>query len=184
MSLLPLLHELLDDRRRHPMHDLYDQHFGGGLWNNEVLHPTATFLLSPMRSGYLRPWRNLAVDDSGVSSIQADKHGLQVNLDVQQFKPEELKVSVIDGYIVVDGKHEERSDEHGFVSRQFTRRYKIPDNVDEAALESKLSSDGVLTLKAPSKALPDSKSREIPITHTNKPAVKETKKVEGEKMEQ
>ncbi|CAH1390506.1 unnamed protein product [Nezara viridula] len=184
MSILPLLHELLDDRRRHPMCDLYDQHFGRGIWNNEILQPTTAFLLSPMRSGYLRPWRNMNVDDSGVSSIQADKSGLHINLDVQQFKPEELKVSVNDGFIVVDGKHEERSDEHGFISRQFTRRYKIPDNIDEAALASSLSSDGVLTLRAPPKALPESKSREIPITHTNKPAVKESKQGEGEKMEQ
>ncbi|CAH1390510.1 unnamed protein product [Nezara viridula] len=183
MSLLPLLHELLDDERRNPLNDLYDQHFGGGLRNNEILQPTSSFLLNPMRSGYLRPWRNLTVGDSGISSIKADKTGLQINLDVQQFKPEELKVSVTDGYIVVDGKHEERSDEHGFISRQFIRRYKIPDNVDEAALTSGLSSDGVLTLKAPPKALPETKSREIPITHTNKPAVKEAKH-RGEKMEQ
>ena len=46
---------------------------------------------------------------------------LQVNLDVQQFKPEELTVKVADKFLVVEGKHEERSDEHGFVSRQFTR---------------------------------------------------------------
>lgn len=72
-----------------------------------------------------------------------------MSLDVQQFKPEELKVKVVEDYIVVEGKHDERSDQHGFISRQFTRRYKIPENVDKAALVSNLSSDGVLTLKAP-----------------------------------
>lgn len=184
MSLLPLLHELLDDQRRTPLSDLYDQHFGGGLWNNEILQPSSTFLINPLRCGYLRPWRNIALGDSGISTIKSDKNGLQINLDVQQFKPEELKVSVADGYIVINGNHEERSDEHGFVSRQFTRRYKIPDNVDEAALASSLSSDGVLTLKAPPKALPESKLRDIPIIHTNKPAIKKAQHKAEEKMEQ
>jgi crystallin alpha B len=78
---------------------------------------------------------------------------LQVNLDVQQFKPEELKVRVVDDYLVVEAKHEERSDEHGFISRQFTRRYKLPEDVDPLALVSKLSSDGVLSLEAPKKVV-------------------------------
>lgn len=96
----------------------------------------------------------------------------QVNLDVQQFKPEELKVKVVDNCVVIEGKHEERSDEHGFVSRQFTRRYQLPDNVDMQALQSSLSSDGVLQLCAPKKSIEDKGARSIPITHTNAPAVK------------
>lgn len=151
MSLVPLLSELLDDYRRPHLGDLYDQNFGLGLLNDEVLRPVHSLLSGPLRSGYLRPWRNLAAAESGVSAIQTDKNEVRINLDVQQFKPEELKVRISDGFIVVEGKHEERSDQHGFISRQFTRRYKIPENVDEAAITSNLSSDGVLTLKAPKK---------------------------------
>ena len=153
MSFFPLLYELLDDSRRPTIGDMYDQHFGIGLLNNEILQPTKTFLVNPLRSGYLRPWRNVAIGKSGISSIHSDKDGLKINLDVQQFKPEDLKVTVTNGYIVVDGKHEERQDKHGFVSRQFTRKYKLPDNIDDTALESLLSSDGVLTLLAPVKVL-------------------------------
>ncbi|XP_014294784.1 uncharacterized protein [Halyomorpha halys] len=176
ISLLPLLQEFRDDPRRH----VYDQHFGGGLMNNEILHPTTPFLLNPLRSGYSKPGRNSTVGDSGVSSVQADKNGLLISLDVQQFKPEEIKISVADGYIVIDGKHEEPPDDHGYASRQFTRRYKIPDNINEVAIASNLSSDGVLTLKAPPKALPDLKSREIPITHVIKPVVKEDQQDGGD----
>ena len=78
---------------------------------------------------------------------------VQVNLDVQQFKPEELKVKVIDEFLIVEAKHEERTDHHGFVSRQFTRRYKLPQDIDAQALVSKLSSDGVLSLEAPKKVI-------------------------------
>lgn len=70
---------------------------------------------------------------------------------MQQFKPEEINVKVVDDYIVVDGKHEERQDKHGFISRQFTRKYKLPPNVNVEAIQSKLSSDGILSIVAPKK---------------------------------
>ncbi|KAK9502214.1 hypothetical protein O3M35_011024 [Rhynocoris fuscipes] len=182
MALLPfLINDLLDDYRRPRLGDMYDQHFGLGLLNDEILRPRTAYMSVPMRSGYLRPWRNLAAGDSGVSTIESNSNEFKVNLDVQQFKPEELKVKVVDDFIVVEGKHEERSDQHGFISRQFTRRYKIPEDVDKAALVSNLSSDGVLTLKAPKLALPDKAAREIPITQTNTPAVKQKESSSSEK---
>lgn len=91
---------------------------------------------------------------------------------MQQFKPEELNVKVVDNFVVIEGKHEERSDAHGFVSRHFTRRYKIPEDINIQALQSSLSSDGVLQLTAPKKPDADTGARSIPITQTNTPAVK------------
>lgn len=52
---------------------------------------------------------------------------------------------------MVEGKHEERQDKHGYISRQFTRRYKLPPNVNLEAVKSSLSSDGVLSIAAPKK---------------------------------
>ena len=75
-----------------------------------------------------------------------------MNLDVQQFKPEEMTVKMVDDFVVVEGKHEERQDEHGYISRQFQRRYKLPSDIDPASVVSQLSSDGVLTITAPKKA--------------------------------
>lgn len=96
-----------------------------------------------------------------------------MNLDVQQFKPEELTVKTVDDFVVVEGNHEERKDEHGFISRQFARRYKLPDEVDPQTVVSQLSSDGVLTITAPKKALPASTNeRIVPINQTQAPAVK------------
>lgn len=115
---------------------------------------------------YLRPWRNLSAlaQDVG-STIKSDKDKFQVNLDVQHFAPEEVTVKVIDNYVVVEGEHEERKDEHGFISRQFKRRYAIPEDCNPEAVESKLSSDGVLTITAPKKAL-ERGERLVPITQT------------------
>lgn len=42
-------------------------------------------------------------------------------LDVQQFKPDDLKVRVVEGVVEVEGKHELRQDEHGSISRHFVR---------------------------------------------------------------
>lgn len=53
-------------------------------------------------------------------------HHLQVILDVQQFTPNEITVKTTEKHIIVEGKHEEKADEHGFISRHFVRRYQLP----------------------------------------------------------
>ncbi|CAH1398830.1 unnamed protein product [Nezara viridula] len=126
----------------------------------------------------------MALGDSGISTISSDKSEFKINLDVQQFKPDELKVKVVDDYLVIEGKHEERSDEHGFITRQFTRRYKIPQDVDQSAIESNLSTDGVLTLKAKKKPTPEIEGRTIPIVQTKTPAVTNEKDKKSEKTEE
>nr|WCO04821.1 heat shock protein 21.3 [Bemisia tabaci] len=163
MSLLPYLLEELNRPT------LYDQNFGVGLWNDDLPSITA------IRPFYMRPWRLLPQNESGTSSVQHDKDGFMVNLDVQQFKPEEVNVTVSDNYVTMHAKHEERSDEHGFISRQFTRRYLIPKDVNAEALTSSLSSDGVLSVPAPPKAITNENGseRQIPITKTNVPAIKQ-----------
>lgn len=181
MPLIPyLMNEILHDAEQ----PLYDQNFGLGLMPTDLVLPTTELLSVPLRCGYLRPWRLLESADSGVSNITHDKGGLKINLDVQQFKPNELKVKVVDNCVVIEGKHEERSDEHGFVSRQFTRRYKLPDDVDKQALTSNLSSDGVLQLQAPRLAsLPSTSEQSVPIVQTNKPAIKASQGKKGGKVE-
>ncbi|GBN68773.1 Alpha-crystallin A chain [Araneus ventricosus] len=72
----------------------------------------------------LRRQANIA--DSGKSEAKNDKDIFQIDLNVSQFKPEELDLKVCDKYVVIHGKHDEKSDEHGFVSREFTRRYMLP----------------------------------------------------------
>lgn len=76
---------------------------------------------------------------------------LQVILDVQQFSPDEITVKTVEKNVVVEAKHEERQDEHGFISRHFVRRYVLPTDYDAINVTSTLSSDGVLTITAPRK---------------------------------
>lgn len=76
---------------------------------------------------------------------------MQVILDVQQFSPEEITVKTVGNNVIVEAKHEERQDEHGYVSRHFVRRYALPPSHDVINVTSSLSSDGVLTITAPKK---------------------------------
>ncbi|XP_050678429.1 protein lethal(2)essential for life-like [Leptidea sinapis] len=166
MSLLPFI--LGHD---HP-HRLYDQDFGLAMTPEDLLTATVAPMLS---RDYYRPWRQLAAVARDIgSTIKSDKDKFQVNLDVQHFKPDEISVKTVDGYIVIEGKHEEKQDEHGYVTRHFTRRYAIPDGCNPDTVESRLSSDGVLTVVAPKATPAVQNERSVPISQTG-PVRKEIK---------
>ncbi|NP_001087283.1 heat shock protein family B (small) member 1 S homeolog [Xenopus laevis] len=86
---------------------------------------------------------------SGISEIRQTSDRWKISLDVNHFAPEELVVKTKDGIVEITGKHEEKQDEHGFVSRCFTRKYTLPPGVDINAVASSLSPDGILTVEAP-----------------------------------
>ncbi|KAK7872971.1 hypothetical protein R5R35_004278 [Gryllus longicercus] len=196
MSLLHLLGESMEDLFRPG--SIFD-HLGVGHHPDEggsVGH-SRRGSAGPVRGGHLHPWRHAPLlthylhphaphgqhahhahhaPHAAQRALAAAKKGAErafhVNLDVQQFRPSEISVKVVDGFIVVEAKHEERPDEHGFISREFQRRYKLPEEVDLDAITSNLSSDGVLTIEAHKKTEePPSKERVIHITCTNAPAV-------------
>nr|XP_015816005.2 heat shock protein beta-1 isoform X2 [Nothobranchius furzeri] len=73
----------------------------------------------------------------------------RVSMDVAHFHPSEISLSLRDGFLEVAGTHEERPDEHGFIARCFTRKYRLPAEVDATKLTSRLSVDGILTIEAP-----------------------------------
>ncbi|CAK1540356.1 unnamed protein product [Leptosia nina] len=101
------------------------------------------------------------------TNITSDSEKFQVNVDVQHFAPDEISVKVVNGFVTVEGKHEEKQDEHGYVSRQFIRRYALPQGCLPDTVESKLSSDGVLMVSAPKVlAMPSTGERIVPINKT------------------
>ena len=85
--------------------------------------------------------------------VVADAQHFFVSIDVHDYKPDEVKVSIHDedadnAFITVKGEHGERSDAQGYISRQFTRRVALPTDVDPKKLECEWSADnGCLTLK-------------------------------------
>ncbi|KAM7391172.1 hypothetical protein PAMP_021881 [Pampus punctatissimus] len=81
--------------------------------------------------------------------ISKEQYKWRVRLDVAHFSPSEISLSIKDGFLEVGGKHEERPDEHGFIARCFTRKYRLPAEVDATTVVSSLSVDGILTVEAP-----------------------------------
>ena len=78
-----------------------------------------------------------------------DKNGFKLSMDVSDFLPSDIIVKTNENSITVEGKHEEWRWGRRFVSRQFTRRYFVPLGYDANAATSEVSSNGILTIKAP-----------------------------------
>lgn len=116
---------------------------------------------------YMRPWIHSPWEEAEYyRPTQIGKDGFKVTLDVQDFKPDEINVKTVDNAVIIEGKHEERKDNEGFISRHFTRRYELPKGIDFQKIESTLSTDGVLTLQAPKIAEAEENSRQIEIKPT------------------
>lgn len=63
-------------------------------------------------------------------------------------------------------------DDHGYISREFHRRYRLPSNVDQSALSCSLSADGMLTFSGPKiqTGLDATHERAIPVAREEKPS--------------
>ncbi|CAN7982547.1 unnamed protein product [Ixodes pacificus] len=144
-----------------PSSRLLDQHFGSPLLDDE---------LRLVRPRLARPFRR-QLSKGGVSELRNESDAFQVMLDVSHFSPEEITVKTVDRSICVMAKHEERMDEHGYVSREFSRRYLLPADVDPQNVKSTLTADGVLTVTAPKKPALSANERLVPITVQGGPAV-------------
>lgn len=170
MSLLPFFSDPFCYRPSR----ILNQHFGLGLDPEEIISAVVpgefrNLLTSPF--GYYRPWVTAAAERDTGSTVTLDKDKFQVNLDVQQFSPNEITVRASgDDTIEIEGKHEEKEDKHGYISRHFVRKYKLPKGTDIQKVQSTLSSDGVLTITAPRTDVGQLEQRTIPIEQTGAPA--------------
>lgn len=164
MSIVPLLSLARDlDSAYSDWDHLLDDDFGFGVHAHELFHRPRLVMphhhqLHRRRPHYALPYERsnhqLVPRRRGSSGQNPllpiiGKDGFQVCMDVAQFKPSELSVKVVDKTIVVEGKHEERDDGHGMIQRHFVRKYTLPKDYDGNDVISTVSSDGVLTLKAP-----------------------------------
>ncbi|XP_026462567.1 protein lethal(2)essential for life-like [Ctenocephalides felis] len=151
---------------------MMDHHFNSMALRHDFFTPLSA--TSVFRDNFFKSWDNEISVKDVASSVTTDKDKFQITLDVQQFKPKEITVKTKNNCVIVEGKHEEKQDEHGFVTRHFVRRFMLPQNHEASDVVSNLSSDGVLTITAPKRVLPeDENERVVPITQMeNKEAIK------------
>jgi HSP20 family molecular chaperone IbpA len=111
-------------------------------------------------------FRNVFAEISGTNNGKVDnvsepgqKPQYQVILDIQHFRPDEItatgRFSLNEksepSTIIIQGKHEGKVDpaHNGIVSRHFTRKYKVPSNVQLDQIQCNMSSDGILQIVLP-----------------------------------
>ncbi|KAG8451719.1 hypothetical protein GDO86_003784 [Hymenochirus boettgeri] len=148
----------------------------------EVAPPATPAIASPAGTSVPDFSRALSRQlSSGISEIRQTSDCWKVSLDVNHFSPEELVVKTKDGIVEITGKHEEKQDEHGFISRCFTRKYSLPPGVDITAVTSSLSPDGILTIEAPlPKPAIQSAEINIPVTFQSRAEIGKTETKKGE----
>ncbi|XP_064599094.1 protein lethal(2)essential for life-like [Liolophura sinensis] len=95
--------------------------------------------------------------------VNYDDKTFDVRLNVQSYSPEDLQVKIVDEKLVISGRVEERLDEHGSVSGQFTRIIQLPEDVDPDTLTCELTEDGYLDVQARIRGAPPSSERVINI---------------------
>ncbi|KAK6961173.1 heat shock protein Hsp-12.2 [Biomphalaria glabrata] len=97
------------------------------------------------------------------SEVQNTDKEFRIRLDLHHFKPEEVKITSENNRVKITAKHEEKQDNHGFVSREICRVYKLPEDVDPKSVTSTMNSQGVLSIKAAKLALEAPKETAIPV---------------------
>ena len=107
-----------------------------------------------------------------LSKVDDDEQQFTVRLDCSHFRPEEIEVRVRDRDVLIHAKHEERTDEHGWIRREFTRRYRLPKECEPDKVVTNLDQSGVLVLEAP-------KKHAIPMTAPNERIVPIEYRAEG-----
>jgi crystallin alpha B len=107
--------------------------------------------------------KDLMIKDDQTIKVRDDDKSFEISLDTHDYRPDEIKVNVVNKVLTVEGRHEEKSEDGSkFTSRQFVRRYTLPKECPPEQVVSNLSADGVLLVTAPKLALKDS-DRAVPI---------------------
>ncbi|KAM3727791.1 Small heat shock protein [Dirofilaria immitis] len=101
---------------------------------------------------------------SSVGQIVNDAEKFAMEMDVSQFHPSDLKISLRHGQLTIEGHQKQQRDQHGFIERHFIRQFTLPNDVDETTLISHLKENGILKVSARKKnAPPVTSTRNIPI---------------------
>ena len=77
--------------------------------------------------GPIRAERMSCKGAAEVEAMKLNEKEFEIKVNVSAYKPEDLEVKVTSDKLTVAGKHEDKSDEFGIVSREFTRHFAIPE---------------------------------------------------------
>merc|ERR1719220_999288 len=87
------------------------------------------------------------------AKVDEDEAKMELRINASDYKPEELKVSVQSGRLLVEGKHEEKKEDgSAYVQKSFSRSFTLPKEAEADKIVSNLSSEGILVVTAPKSA--------------------------------
>ncbi|XP_039268526.1 body wall muscle protein HR-29-like [Styela clava] len=117
--------------------------------------------------------QQVEVEHEGKQEVITPKaKDFSLKVDVQDFRPEEVKVKVQGGQVFVHAKRENKNEDDGMYAysfREFKRAFTLPQGVDAEKLTSSLTNAGVLQIDAPTKvcsapAIEASRTGPVPVS--------------------
>merc|ERR1712004_129130 len=122
------------------MRSAFDNSFFSNRWNDDWMIPN-------------RNLDNQFEEFRSLFNKEEDNNRMEVRIDASKYEPEELKVSVQSGRLLVEGRHEEKKEDgSGYIQRSFSRSYTLPKEAEADKMVSNLSSEGVLVITTPKSA--------------------------------
>merc|ERR1712212_394088 len=126
------------------MRSAFDDSFFKSSWEDGWMIPSRSQMLQT-------PFKEFnSMFNEEETKMNEDDAKMEVRIDASEYKPEELKVSVQSGRLLVEGKHEEKKDDgSAYVHKSFSRSYTLPKEAQADQMVSNLSSEGVLVITTP-----------------------------------
>ncbi|XP_064456954.1 heat shock protein Hsp-16.1/Hsp-16.11-like [Ornithodoros turicata] len=168
--LLPLRRCALATCRRHiwgrppfgPLSDVFKE-FEHQVRNMEREMSRTFRDLDRATGGWSPAFRWLRARDVPVETAEGGEK-FQLQLDLADFKPEEVRVSIMGNQVSVRARSERKSSDGSNFVREFSHSVTLPDDVDPDTLRSVLNADGTLNIEGPRKHLPPPQEpKEVPI---------------------
>jgi len=127
------------------MRSAFDNSFFSNRWNDDWMVPSRNL------DNQFKEFRSLFNKEE--AKVEEDNTRMEVRIDASEYKPEELKVSVQSGRLLVEGRHEEKKEDgSGYIQRSFSRSYTLPKEAEADKMVSNLSSEGILVITTPKSA--------------------------------
>merc|ERR1712200_32638 len=127
------------------MRSAFDDSFFSNRWNDDWMVPSRNL------DNQFKEFRSLFNKEE--AKVEEDNTRMEVRIDASEYKPEELKVSVQSGRLLVEGRHEEKKEDGGgYIQRSFSRSYTLPKEAEAEKMVSNPSSEGILIITTPKSA--------------------------------
>ncbi|XP_060807380.1 heat shock protein beta-1-like [Amyelois transitella] len=88
------------------------------------------------------------INNSPLIEGEGEAKTLKLQFDLSQFDPSEVKVKIVEDFLIVSATHEEKSD-NSTIYREYHKEFLMPKGVNPQDVISSLSKDGVLTVQTP-----------------------------------